>query len=534
MLAVIASMAFAETEDKLRIAVINTTQDETLSQESDIAADTFTGTLAKSEAITLVERRELALILQEQKISASDIENSTAKIGTLTGCQYVLMTSLVYETSPILTARLVDVQTTQVVYSDTEIPNTLEQSAMIAASSRMADTLLEVLTGEQAVITSVGEKEVTINRGSIAGVRVGDMYRVYKGTKRITMDLGVIRVNDVHAAFSTAELVKNGGHIEALRKTDKVEAVSESEAASLISRKKFVKKRSEVKKEDDPTARALRRMTDITSECTELLESYMKSRDVILTSCDIANARKDVSMAGDIGDAWIQLGIAVSQRREALAGKINNLFSINIHGFEKNKKNLQELIQRIDGSSENCYKLGSSWLKVAADSGNAKAMDNLGSLYFSGVGVNQDSAKALELFQKSADSGYIEALVDLGYIYFHGNGVTRDYTKAAEYFRQAVDKGHIPEHGHTSAHGALGMMYLYGLGVTRDYSEAARLLTIGAEDHGELLAQYNLGFMYQQGLGVPQDIGRAIELYRKSAAQGGQDAANALKKLGVR
>ena len=213
MLAVIASVAFAETEEKLRIAVINTTQDETLTQESEIAADNFTGTLGKSEAITLVERRELALILQEQNIIASDLENSAPKIGNLTGCQYVLMCSLVYEASPILTARLVDVQTSQIVYSDTEIPDTLEQTAMIAASSRMADKLLEVLTGEQAVITSVGEKEVTINRGSIAGVRVGDIYRVYKGTKRVNMDLAVIRVNDVHAAFSTAELVKNGGYI---------------------------------------------------------------------------------------------------------------------------------------------------------------------------------------------------------------------------------------------------------------------------------------------------------------------------------
>ena len=311
MLAVIASVAFAETEAKLRIAVINTTQDETLTQESEIAADNFTGTLGKSEAITLVERRELALILQEQNIIASDLENSAAKIGNLTGCQYVLMCSLVYEASPILTARLVDVQTSQVVYSDTEIPDTLEQTAMIAASSRMSDKLLEVLTGEQAVITSVGEKEVTINRGSIAGVRVGDIYRVYKGTKRVNMDLAVIRVNDVHAAFSTAELVKNGGYIEALRKTDKVEAVSESEAASLISRKKFLKKRSEVSIENDPTLRASRKIMDIMGEWEEIFNSYKQSHDIILASCDIANERKDVSMAGNIGDAWGQLGSAV-------------------------------------------------------------------------------------------------------------------------------------------------------------------------------------------------------------------------------
>ena len=115
--------------------------------------------------------------------------------------------------------------------------------------------------------------------------------------------------------------MKNGGYIEALRKTDKIEAVSESEAASLISRKKFLKKRSEVSIENDPTLRASRKIMDIMGEWEEIFNSYTQSRDVITASCDIANERKDVNMAGDIGAAWLHLRISLFQRKNALAEK---------------------------------------------------------------------------------------------------------------------------------------------------------------------------------------------------------------------
>ena len=60
----------------------------------------------------------------------------------------------------MLSAKLVDVSTSEIVYSDTEIPDYEDDSAMGAASSRMADKLLEVLAGEQAVITEMKKLEL--------------------------------------------------------------------------------------------------------------------------------------------------------------------------------------------------------------------------------------------------------------------------------------------------------------------------------------------------------------------------------------
>ena len=253
----LALSSVAETAGPVRLAVMNITQSSELRHQSEIAANTFLGTLAKSKALALAEREELDLVIREQKINASELEGAAGKIGGIMGLQYMLLVSMVYDDSPVVSARLVDLSSSQIVYSDTEIPDSLDDSAMSASSSRMADRLLEVLAGEQAVITGVHSKEVIINRGSNAGVRAGDMYRVYMGTKRNPMNIAVIRVKDVRSGFSYAELVKKGGKIELIRRSDRIEAVSKKEAETLIKNGKLAQKRPGEKKGFDPAGRLI-------------------------------------------------------------------------------------------------------------------------------------------------------------------------------------------------------------------------------------------------------------------------------------
>ena len=59
-----------------------------------------------------------------------------------------------------------------------------------------------------------------------------------------------------------------------------------------------------------------------------------------------------------------------------------------------------------------------------------------------GMGVEKDSAKAVEWYRKAAEQGLDSAQYHLGRCYEGGHGVTKDLTKAAEWYQKAADKGY--------------------------------------------------------------------------------------------
>lgn len=69
-----------------------------------------------------------------------------------------------------------------------------------------------------------------------------------------------------------------------------------------------------------------------------------------------------------------------------------------------------------------------------AEHGDAKAQNNLGSMYRFGHGVPQDGAKALHWYRKAAVQGDAKAQNNLGYMYAHGLGVPQDYVQGAKWF----------------------------------------------------------------------------------------------------
>ncbi len=82
----------------------------------------------------------------------------------------------------------------------------------------------------------------------------------------------------------------------------------------------------------------------------------------------------------------------------------------------------------------------SQYLARAAASGSAEAQFELAQLYEIGLGVEQDVAKALELYHASADQDYPDALNDLGFLHFQGGlGIARNPQKAFDYFERAAN-----------------------------------------------------------------------------------------------
>jgi TPR repeat protein len=69
------------------------------------------------------------------------------------------------------------------------------------------------------------------------------------------------------------------------------------------------------------------------------------------------------------------------------------------------------------------------------------AENNLGLMYLSGKGVEQDYSKAFDLFQSSANQGYDWGMNNLGGLYEKGWGTEPDLAKALMLYRDAAAKG---------------------------------------------------------------------------------------------
>lgn len=105
-------------------------------------------------------------------------------------------------------------------------------------------------------------------------------------------------------------------------------------------------------------------------------------------------------------------------------------------------------------------------LTLAAGQGDAQSQRLLGNEYFTGGRVEQDYAKAKELFVSAADQGDAKALHNLGVMYYGGDGVDRDYTIAREWYTKAAELGLM------EAQYNLGIIYYNGDGVELDRSIA--------------------------------------------------------------
>ena len=101
-------------------------------------------------------------------------------------------------------------------------------------------------------------------------------------------------------------------------------------------------------------------------------------------------------------------------------------------------------------------------------------MNDLGALYYMGDLVEQDYAKAAELYEMAADAGCFQSIINLGYIYEYGRTGKPDHTKAYQW-----------------------------------YSLAAALAPSSE-------AVYKLGDMFGRGRAVPQDKSKAYRLYERS------------------
>jgi hypothetical protein len=121
-----------------------------------------------------------------------------------------------------------------------------------------------------------------------------------------------------------------------------------------------------------------------------------------------------------------------------------------------------------------------------------------------------------------AIEGNMAAQYNIGVMYSSGIGVEEDYEKAIEWLGKAALQGD------QQAQVNLGVMHGYGQGVPINHSEAIRWFSMAAKN-GVGFAQYNLGMQYFFGKGVPADKIRGASWWMLASNQGDADASNNLK-----
>ena len=165
----------------------------------------------------------------------------------------------------------------------------------------------------------------------------------------------------------------------------------------------------------------------------------------------------------------------------------------------------------------------------AAAVDSPEAMNRMGILYSTGAGgVPKDYVAALAWYERGAESGSTGAMNNIATMYFHGLGVQQSYEETAKWLRLAVKQGDA------NAQNRLGLLYEGGLGVEKSAHDAFEMFDLAAAQ-GYAPGMASLGRAYARGIGVKRDeihayalLSAAVEIGMR---QGEREAA--LYELGA-
>lgn len=161
------------------------------------------------------------------------------------------------------------------------------------------------------------------------------------------------------------------------------------------------------------------------------------------------------------------------------------------------------------------YRQALIYYEMAAEQKSATAYNNLGSLYFSGVGTDVDYKKAIHFFDEAAKLGSHDAAVNLAIIYLgadNKNKTQEDFDKILRLLNEAEPDNDVAKY-------LLGYAHLKGFLVPQDNQKAFSLIKIVADNEYDE-AQYLLAKLYLNGVGTPKNYKKTVEYLRKAGVQG--------------
>ena len=146
--------------------------------------------------------------------------------------------------------------------------------------------------------------------------------------------------------------------------------------------------------------------------------------------------------------------------------------------------------------------VGTAWLAVASEEGDAEATYLLASAFHEGRGVPVDQEAAVCLAERAAAAGCAKGARLLGAMYDDGAGVLRDGVRAVAWFERGVELGDI------DSEFCLANVLFDGRGVDPDPARAFGLLESAAGFVGDHV-DHLLALMLFRGEGVSPDPARA-------------------------
>ncbi|WP_310600837.1 tetratricopeptide repeat protein [Desulfobulbus sp.] len=179
----------------------------------------------------------------------------------------------------------------------------------------------------------------------------------------------------------------------------------------------------------------------------ESKKSQYKKNTSAKLQCNSSEQEMHLAKSGD-ENAQFTVGLNMYRGKEAGCDKKEGIYllvsaakkgkysneSLNIIGYEYFKG---------DNIPKN-HAESRKWFKVAADSGNARAQNDLAYLFFHGLGGAVDYQAAFALYQQSALHGHQLAQANLGTMYANGLGTEKSKEKGYAWYEIAALNGNEP------------------------------------------------------------------------------------------
>lgn len=243
----------------------------------------------------------------------------------------------------------------------------------------------------------------------------------------------------------------------------------------------------------------------------------------------VATAQELKTLSPEYEQEYRETVERISQRLEAATAKLQAGDSTALAEVASLESNMAFVLIR----SENDFQSALTWLRSSIErnvelsdpaykSDIAKAHMMMALYYNCGLaGIEKDSIKTFECYEKAAHMGDPQGMFELGLAYHYGEVVEADERKAFEWWLASANNDYY------DAYRNVAIVYYFGYGVRRDYAKAAHWAEKGMES-GDGYSTLMLGIAHYKGQGVKRDYDKAFGWFNLSVRQGEPSANHAL------
>jgi TPR repeat protein len=142
------------------------------------------------------------------------------------------------------------------------------------------------------------------------------------------------------------------------------------------------------------------------------------------------------------------------------------------------------------------------------------------------IGFNKllNEQQAFELLQRAVSTGHVPSIVETGTCYFTGRWIQQDRARAVELWTRAARLGSLEAEIRLAAATVMGQIY------GEEISAALTVLNKTAKE-GSLFSDVALGYCYEKGVGVQQNKGEAYRIFHQAMLRGSETAFHALRSM---